>query len=301
MLKQVMEIIELVDTAGVDGSRVVELLKERGADETEVKKEKSTDFVKIHLYGKNEDAPTVGIIGRLGGIGAQPHRTGIVSDADGAITALSCALKLAEMKQEGNTLNGDVIIATHICPHAPIISHEPVPFMGSPVTMEEMNRQEVDERMDAILTIDTTKGNRLLNYCGFAITPTVKEGYILRVSEDLLNIMEWTTGKPPRVFPITTQDITPYGNEVFHINSILQPSTATEAPVVGVAITTEAAVPGCTTGASHETDIEEAARYCIEVVKAFTEGKCSFYNKKEFAKLVSLYGGMRVLQTPGTE
>ncbi len=301
MLKQVMEIHKLLDNIQVSGEKVATFLKHRGADEIEIKKvegkEKSTDFIKIQLYGKNKDAPTLGIIGRLGGIGAQPHRKGFVSDADGAITALACALKLAEVKQDGNLLNGDVVIATHICPNAPIIPHEPVPFMGSPVTMEEMNRHEVNEQMDAILSIDTTKGNRLLNYRGFAITPTVKEGYILRVSEDLLNIMEWTTGKQPRVFPITTQDITPYGNEVFHVNSILQPSTATTAPVVGVAITTETAVPGCATGATHETDIEEAARYCIEVAKAFTERTCRFYDKKEFARLVSIYGEMRALQT----
>ncbi|NAW01394.1 DUF1177 family protein, partial [Salmonella sp. hn-h4] len=79
-----------------------------------------------------------------------------------------------------------------------------------------------------------------------------KEGYILRVSEDLLRVMEMTTGKLAETFPITTQDITPYGNGVHHLNSILQPSTVTDVPVVGVAITAELVVPGCGTGASHE-------------------------------------------------
>ena len=54
-----------------------------------------------------------------------------------------------------------------------------------------------------------------------------------------------TTGRLPYVFPLATQDITPYGNNVHHLNSVLQPCTATDAPGVCVAITTEVRVPGC--------------------------------------------------------
>ena len=224
---------------------------------------------------------------------------GLVSDADGAVTALSIALKLADMKKRGDVLPGDVIISTHICPDAPVTPHEPVPFMGSPVEMKSLNDLEVDPEMDAILSIDTTKGNRIINQRGFAISPTVKEGYILKVSEDLLGIMEITTGKRPSVFAITTQDITPYGNGLFHLNSIMQPCVATHAPVAGVAITTESAVPGCATGASHLADIEEAVRFSIEVAKGFGMGKCRFYDEEEFKRMVDLYGLMRHLQTLG--
>ncbi len=308
MLKQVMEAYDLLDDAYINGPKVAELLKSRGLEEIDVKtisgKGGSTDFIKIVVSGvegrKGEgDAPTLGIIGRLGGIGARPERLGIVSDADGAITAISCALKLADMNNKGDILKGDVIVATHICPNAPTQPHEPVPFMGSPVDIQEMNRYEVDPAMDAILSVDATKGNRIINHRGIAITPTVKEGYILRISEDLLDIIAWTTGKSPKVTPITTQDITPYGNGIFHMNSIMQPCTATGSPVVGLAITAETAVPGCGTGANHEIDIEEAARYCLEVAKAYTEKKCRFYDEEEFKKIVKLYGRMNSLQTPG--
>jgi Protein of unknown function (DUF1177) len=81
--------------------------------------------------------------------------------------------------------------------------------------------------MQAVLSVDTTKGNRICNHQGFAITPTVKEGWILQVREDVLDVAATTSGAPPVVLPITTQDITPYGNGVFHINSLLQPSVAT--------------------------------------------------------------------------
>src|SRR5690606_354006 len=104
------------------------------------------------------------------------------------------ATKIIEMRKKGDELKGDVIIATHLSTYSPIIPHEPVPFMGAPVSMETMNKYEVDERMEAILSIDTTKGNRIINHKGFAISPTVKDGYILRVSEDLLDIMQIVTG-----------------------------------------------------------------------------------------------------------
>jgi hypothetical protein len=108
-----------------------------------------------------------------------------------------------------------------------------------------------------------------------------------------------TTGELPKVFALSMQDITPYGNDLHHINSILQPCTATNAPVVGVAVTTATAVPGCATGASHFTDMEEAARFMLEVAKAFGRGECKFYDETEFALLQKLYGKMNHLQTLG--
>ncbi|MEE8322415.1 MAG: DUF1177 domain-containing protein, partial [Candidatus Bathyarchaeia archaeon] len=293
------------DRATVKGQDVLNLLKKRGLEDLSLQKitgEKgSTDFIKIKIPGREgktlqRNAPTLGIIGRLGGIGARPERIGLVSDADGAVTALSCALKLADMKRNGDSLLGDVVVTTHICPNAPTQPHQPVPFMDSPVDMTVMNRQEVTPEMDALLSIDTTKGNRVAKFKGFAITPTVKEGYILRVSENLLDIMEVVTGRSPRVVPITLQDITPYGNDIYHVNSIMQPWIATDAPIIGVAITAEVPVPGCGTGASNCVDIELASRFCIEVAKAYGARKCSFYNQAEFQRLVELYGSMSHLR-----
>ncbi len=308
MLKQVTEILELLDDPRVDGTRVKDFLMLRGLRDVEVKRVEGTrgktDFIKIVIPGTRGrtiggNAPTLGIIGRLGGVGARPERIGFVSDGDGAAAALSVALKLGDMNSKGEFLDGDVIIATHICPDAPTEPHDPVPFMGSPVDMHTMNKMEVDPRMDAILSIDTTKGNRVLNIKGIAITPTVKDGYILRVSEDLLDIMAIVTGRLPVVLPITTQDITPYGNGIHHINSIMQPCVATSSPVVGVAITAQSVVPGCSTGASHEVDIELAARFCLEVAKAYGRGSCKFYDEKEWKLLVELYGSMEHLKTLG--
>lgn len=310
LLKQILEVYEYVDSATANGYEIKKYMESLGAKDVVVKTitgdKGRTDFIQIRIPGlkgksKGMDAPTLGVLWRLGGVGARPEMIGMVSDADGAVVALAVAAKLLDMQKKGDFLYGDVVVSTHICPDAPTQPHKPVPFMGSPVDMATVNREEVSGELDAILSIDTTKGNRIINHKGFAISPTVKEGYILKVSDDLLDIMEITTGKLPAVFPITTQDITPYGNGLYHINSILQPSTATKAPVVGVAITTEVPVPGCATGASHPYDLEMAARFTIEVAKAFGKGDCKFYDEEEFERLTKLYGSMHHIQTLGKQ
>ncbi len=306
--KQVMEVYELLDSAKVDGQQVASMLESAGLQQVKVTRMQGakgyTDFVQVSIpgaHGKSSggSAPTLGIIGRLGGIGARPTRIGLVSDGDGAIVALASALKAAKMQQQGDTLPGDLIIGTHICPTAPTIPHEPVPFMGAPVDMQTMNRMEIHPEMDAILSVDTTKGNRIVNFKGVTITPTVKAGYILPVSEDLIDLLQIATGRLANVLPLSTYDITPYGNELQHVNSILQPATATMAPVVGVAITAEIPVPGCATGASHLPDLDAATRFCLEVAKAFGSGLCRFYDPEQFGHAEQLYGEMTNLQTMG--
>lgn len=309
-LQQVIEVLELLDAPVIPEAEIREFFLIRGLKEQEITcqavtgEQGQTLFIKIHIKGSSSrlsggKAPTLGIIGQLGGVGARPHKTGLVSDADGAITALAAASQLLKMRDKGDLLQGDTLITTHVCPDSPIIPHDPVPFMGSPISIPVMNQHLIDNRMEAILSIDTTKGNRIINQRGFAISPTVKNGYILRVSEDLLDIMQNVTGKLPVVLPITIQDITPYGNKIYHINSIMQPATATQAPVVGVAITSEIPVPGCATGANQYLDIESAARFVIETAKAYGENKCSFYDKQEFEQLYKLYGSLEHLKTQG--
>ena len=298
LMKEIIAAYDVLDSSFVTGEEVKKYLLGIKADANVevyelVGPKGSTDMLKVRIPGKNGktnggDAPTIGLLGRLGGIGARPERIGFVSDGDGALCAVALAAKLLDMQNKGDYLDGDVFISTHICPHAPTAPHDPVPFMGSP-------------DLDALLVVDTTKGNRVINTRGFAISPTVKEGYVLRTSEDLLDLMQITTGRLPYVFPLATQDITPYGNDVHHLNSILQPCTATDAPVVGVAITAETMVPGCATGATHATDVEEAARFMLEVAKAYGRKQCSFYDADEYARLQKLYGSMKHLQTLGNE
>ena len=303
-----MEVMELLDDPHANGKMAVELFTEfshvEASYQTVAGDSGSTDFIKILVKGaegksSGGSSPSLGIVGRLGGLGARPSRIGFVSDGDGAAAAITAALKLSLMAEKGDRLPGDVYITTHICPDAPTIPHEPVVFMGSPVDILTMNQYEVLPEMEAVLSIDTTKGNKVFNHRGIALSPTVKEGYVLKFSDDLVRIMEMTTGDLPVIFAVTTQDITPYGNDVYHINSILQPAVTTDAPVVGLAITAKTAVPGCGTGASHEVDVAQAVRFSIEVAKEFTRGEIQFYDQAEFQHLVNLYGSMKKLQTLG--
>ena len=311
LYKQFIELFDILDSASASGAHVVYYLRSIVPDckvETYplVGPKGNTDMVRIMIPGKNGKtnggtAKTIGILGRLGGLGARPEQLGFVSDGDGAITALAIAAKLLDMQKKGDFLEGDVFISTHVCPDAPTTPHEPVPFMNSPVETWQVNKEEVTPDLDAVLVVDTTKGNRIINHRGFAISPTVKEGYILRVSEDILDVMQSTTGRLPVVFALSQQDITPYGNGLYHLNSILQPATATKAPVVGVAITTETAVAGCATGASHLEDMEGAARFMIEVAKMYGNNACSFYDEEEFGRILKLYGNMEHFQTLGKQ
>lgn len=309
LYKQFIELFDILDSAEASGTQVKAYLEgirpECRVETYPLEGPKGhTDMVRVLIPGKNGKssggtAGTIGILGRLGGLGARPEKIGFVSDGDGAITALAIAAKLLDMQNKGDFLEGDVFISTHVCPDAPTTPHEPVPFMNSPVETWQVNQEEVTDSLDAVLVVDTTKGNRIINHRGFAISPTVKEGYILRVSEDLLDVMQSTTGKLPHVFALTQQDITPYGNGLYHLNSILQPATATKAPVVGVAITTETAVAGCATGAIHLEDLEDAARFMLEAAKEFGRGALKFYDEEEYGRIQALYGSMGHFQTLG--
>jgi len=304
MFDEIQRAYDILDHPQATGRSVRDALDGTGVevDTTTISTDDgATDFVKIVVPGHDPDAATLGVVGRLGGVGARPSEIGMVSDADGAIVALASAFQLAEMYNRDDSLPGEVRIATHVCPDAPTQPHDPVPFMGSPVDMETMNEHEVDNEMDAVLSVDATKGNRVHCERGFAVSPTVKEGWILPPSETLLDAQECVTGEPPSTLTLTTQDITPYGNDLHHINSILQPATATDAPVVGVATTSVNPVPGSGTGANYIPELAEAAGFVLEVAKDFTRDRAQFYDEEEFERLRSLYGPMDRLQTLGGE
>jgi len=63
-----------------------------------------------------------------------------------------------------------------------------------------------------------------------------------------------------------------------------------------VALTAAIPVAGCATGANQAVDLEMAGRFCLEAAKAFTSGRCLFYDEKEYKKILELYGDMRRLQ-----
>lgn len=299
MLSELLRIKDLLESPKVGGEAVARYLSDLGATVTVVplgSDDGRLDFVRAVIPGSEGrssggSAPTIGLIGRLGGISARGD-VGFVSDADGALIALTVAAKLARLRQFEQLLRGDVVIATNITRAGAMAGQ----FMTSPVDMLEVSRLEVLPEMAAIISIDATKANRVVNRTGLAITPTVKEGWVLRVSESLLTLVERVTGEAATVLPITTQDITRMDNGVYHINSIMQPSLFTSAPVVGLATTSRVLIPGSATGVTNAPLLDSAARLCFEIVKHFTAGKLDLFDANEFQILTRLYGSLRMLQ-----
>ncbi|KAG1251907.1 hypothetical protein G6F68_012039 [Rhizopus microsporus] len=141
-MKQVIDTIELLSSAHITGEAVAQVLRDAGQCEVEVTRLErdgaATDFLSIVIPGADDTAPQLGIVGRLGGIGARPAVTGLVSDSDGAVVAIAAALKLMAMARQGDVMPGTVRIRTHICPRAGTRPHHPVPMMRSPFPMREM-------------------------------------------------------------------------------------------------------------------------------------------------------------------
>ena len=98
LFKQLIEAFDIIDSKNVNGNSVASYLKSIKQDADIqvyplVGPKGSTDMLKIRipgLHGKTSggDAPTIGLLGRLGGLGARPERIGYVSDGDGALVAI---------------------------------------------------------------------------------------------------------------------------------------------------------------------------------------------------------------------
>lgn len=301
LIKWVTELFEILDDPNVNGDTVAVYLRSiYSAAQTSVKRLHSekgyTDVISITIPGTDKNAPTTGIIGQLGALGARPEIIGFVSDGDGALCALTVAAKLLSMKAKGDNLTGRVTIATSICPNAGTTPHEPVPFIDPPVSIYEINKEQVTSEMSVIFSVDATKGNKITNARGFAISPVVKSGYILPPSDSLLELMSTTTGGLPRVVPLSQYDITPYESGFRHINSIISPNIFTDAPVVGVALTAQSVVAGSAPCANHFTDIEEAARFLLEAAKMSGNRKLSLYDEIMYQHAVNAYGNLNHFQ-----
>ena len=107
LLKQILEVFELLDDSRVNGEVVVRFLKtidpEADVETYPLSGPRGmTHMVKVRIpgaHGKHSggNTPTLGILGRLGGLGARPEMIGFVSDGDGALIALAIAAKLLDM------------------------------------------------------------------------------------------------------------------------------------------------------------------------------------------------------------
>jgi len=295
MAMSILRVIDILDSPKVSERDIEKLVERCGSVSVNFESIRSdkgeTLFVKIVLdFGGGRG---IGIIGRLGGVGARPHLLGMVSDADGAIVALAVAEKLAKMCERGEQLSGKFVISTHISTHSPIKPEKPVPMMDSPVALDELLKREVDESVSAHISIDATKGNKVIKIKGFAITPVVVRGWILRPTDEILEIYSWISGRSPVLVPITMQDIVPFSTPVKHINSILQPWIYTDTPVLGVAITSESVIPGSATGVTDLSALEPASRFVLEIAKRYAMKTLELYYEDEYNVLLKYHGDLK--------
>ena len=81
LLRQMLDIYDLIDKPSASGNEVADFLRGRGASDVTVERVSGerggTDCMKVLIPGSNGkssggDAPTLGIVGRLGGLGARP-------------------------------------------------------------------------------------------------------------------------------------------------------------------------------------------------------------------------------------
>ena len=82
LLRQMLDIYDLIDKPQASGNEVADFLRERGATDVVVERVSGerggTDCIKVLVPGSNGkssggSAPTLGIVGRLGGLGARPE------------------------------------------------------------------------------------------------------------------------------------------------------------------------------------------------------------------------------------
>lgn len=301
MLKDVLDVMDFMTSPTASVDEYLRLLPEnqikvfREVVETE---KGAMEFLKLLIPGSRGkwaggDTKTLGIIGSLGALRIPGDNNALVSDADGCLVALSVALRLARMASRGQVLPSDVLVSTHICQQGHSIPHDPYPFVMSPIPSQLKHPRLVDKEMDAIVAVETCKSNKLVSHKGFAITHVAKEGLLLRVHADMIHIMEMVTGKLPVIFPVSQQDLTPYELGIHHVCGMMLGNLFTDAPVMGVPLTTESQTWPAWTNVSHPDVLEQAGRFCLEAAARFGVGDCRMYYEDDYIGMKKYFGDPR--------
>lgn len=224
----------------------------------------------------------------------------MVSDADGAIVSLTTLLELLNLREKGIELKVDVSFVTNLSMIAKLIPHAPFKFMVPSVGLDDALKVEVDPQATTVLSIDSTKGNRLAKYDDFALTHVIKDGYILKLSDEVIDIYNKVTEHEIYMIPLTSGDLTPLDFNVYHISTLISPWLYTSAPVIGLATVSPRAIPGYETGVMNLNMLEHASRFCLEFLKYMEKGG-RVYGEDELQELERRVGPsnlVRVRRSP---
>ncbi len=290
MLKTLMEVIDILESKDpVD--KIREKLNGK-VNHYEEKQLGKVTYIKCLYKGKGKGR--VEILGRLGAIQMSQEK-GLVSDADGAIVSLAVLFELLNLREKGIELDIDVSFVTNISLDAKLIPHQPFNFMVPLVGLDEALKEEVDSEANLILSIDSTKGNRIAKYDDFAITHVIKDGYILKVKDDLIDIYNRVTGHEVYLVPLTTGDLTPMEYNVYHISTLVSPWLYSNSPLIGIATVSKQVIPGYVTGVLNVEMLEHASRFCLEVLKYVEKGG-RVYEESELKELKEKLGESNLMR-----
>jgi hypothetical protein len=298
MLQEILDILDFMTTPRASVADFAKLLPagthSLRSDELVVEGREMT-FVKILFPGRRGKSTggntrTLGVIGSLGALRVPGENLALVSDADGCLVALALALRLARMAAKGQVLANDVLISTQLCHDGRAEPHDPYPFVMSPIPSRLKHPRLVDPSMDGLVVVETCKSNKLVSHKGFAITHVAKEGMLLRLHANLIHIQEMVTGRLPVIFPVSQQDLTPYETGIHHVCGMMLPGLYTDAPVLGVPLTTEAQTWPAWTNVAHAPELDQAGRFCLEVATRFGLGECEFFYEDDYQAMKRFYG-----------
>lgn len=289
MLKSLIDTIEILES-----KEPLDLLRERvkGKVEFQDKDLEGVTYVKALYRGSGKDR--VEVLGRLGAIQVKGEK-GLVSDADGAIVTLAVLFEVINLLEKGIKFDVDISFVTNLALDAKLIPHKPFNFMIPLVGMEEALKEEVDKEANLILSIDSTKGNRLAKYNDFAITQVIKDGYILKVSDDVLDIYSRVTGHEPYFVPLTTGDLLPLDYKVYHISTLVLPWIYSTGALIGIATVSKQIIPGYVTGVQDIEMLEHASRFCLEAIKLIEKGG-KVYDEEELKELKEKLGESNLMK-----
>ncbi|BFI75933.1 DUF1177 domain-containing protein [Sulfurisphaera ohwakuensis] len=290
ILKTLIDVIDILES-----KNPLEMIRKRLENKVEYEEIKVGEVPYIKVLYKGGGKDKIEILGRLGAIQMVGTNKGLVSDADGAIITLTTLFELLDLMDKGVAFNIDILFVTNLATKAKLIPHKPFDFMVPLMGLDDALKIEVDPTASFILSIDSTKGNRLAKYNDFALTHVVKDGYILKLHDNVIDIYNRVTEHEIYMVPLTTGDLTPLDYNVYHISTLISPWLYTSSPVVGLATVSKQVIPGYETGVQNLTMFEHASRFCVELIKYLEKGG-KVYDENELMELESKLGKSNLIK-----
>lgn len=298
---EIIELADLLSQNDFGSNELVDYLKSVGPADAEIQLvhtvDSSIEILKVIIKGtegafSGGTRPTLGIVSQLSNCKSTIEGIGCIDMNAGVFSVLVAAYELLHItKTEGGIL-GDVMFAV-------FIGSDVTPKLRALISFLSDNSFGISQHMDAVLSVGTSKFFERENDGSIAVSPTVKEGYILKISDDILDVFSRQSNQAIEALTITQQDIIPTEKGMTQRTNLLQPSTKTSAPVVGISIGSSAALSNEDGRVVSLKDIGRIATGCLDIARSYGANECVFYDEEEFTELRVSYGNMSHFQGIG--